>query len=147
VLGVPLAAGREFTVEEDRAGGPPVAIISHELAVRLFEEAVDAVGRTLRLKGEPYLVVGVAPLDFVSGDPADVWAPLRPSRQGEGEGANYKIVVQTPGDLSLLEAETATALLLEEIFDRRLCQDASGRKIVARLRLLPLQEGLTRQQE
>lgn len=37
VLGVPLAAGREFTVEEDRPGGPAVAIISHELAVRLFE--------------------------------------------------------------------------------------------------------------
>lgn len=101
----------------------------------------------IRLKGEPHLVVGVAPLGFVSGNPADVWAPLRPSRQGEGEGVNYQIVVRTQGDLSLLESETATALLLEEIFDRRLRQDASGREIVAHLRLLPLQEGLTRQQE
>ena len=69
--GVPLALGREFTVDEDRPGQP------------------------IFLRGESYHVVGVAPADFQSlGNAADVYTPVRPARAGEGGGANYQIVVR-----------------------------------------------------
>ena len=140
VLGVPPAFGREFRPEEDRPGGPAVTMISYRLATRLFGHAADAVGRTIQLKGEPSLVVGVAPPGFVSSSPADVWTPLRPSTQGEGAGTNYNILVRAKGDRSLEAAEAATAPLLEEVFDIAPLR-ARGLDVTARLRLVPLKEG------
>ena len=61
-LGVPLIAGRDFS-DTDRAGTPPVAIVSESLA-RAFWPDQDAIGRRLetRVRGERVLleVIGIA---------------------------------------------------------------------------------------
>ena len=89
VLGVAPAMGREFTAEEDRAGGPAVAMLSD----RLWRSSLNAdpaiVGGTILLKGEPHTVVGIMPASFRTDVDADVWTPLRPSRNGEGANPNY----------------------------------------------------------
>lgn len=51
LLGIPLRQGREFTAL-DRAGAPPVAIISATLARRLWPDG-SAVGRRIRVVDEP----------------------------------------------------------------------------------------------
>jgi putative ABC transport system permease protein len=54
---LPIAEGRAFTVQEDQSG-TPVMVIGSETAERVFE-GLDAVGRTVRVRGFPYRVIGV----------------------------------------------------------------------------------------
>ena len=76
-LGVRPALGRVFTAEEDRPGGPAVALISHALWLRRFGGAADAIGRALPLAGRSHTVVGVMPTGFDLPYFADVWVPMQ----------------------------------------------------------------------
>lgn len=69
VLGVRAALGRVLERSDDvTPGGHPVVVLSHELWMRRFGGARDAIGRTLALGGNPYEIIGVAPRDFVGID-------------------------------------------------------------------------------
>ena len=94
VLGVSPRLGREFTADEDRAGGPAAVILSDALWQRAFSGNPDAIGRRVTLKGEPHTIVGVMPAGFTTGTAADLWTPLKPSLTGEGEGSNYGVVAR-----------------------------------------------------
>ena len=94
VLGVSPFIGREFTADEDRKGGPPVAILSYGLWTRVFGSDRAIVGQPIRLRGEPYTVVGVMPHGFTTGVPTDVWTPIQPARTGEGGGSNYGMIAR-----------------------------------------------------
>jgi predicted permease len=80
-LGTEIALGREFSPEEDRQGGTPVAIISNRLWRNRFDGSPDVLGRSLTLEGVDYTIVGVTPLGFrlmedVPEDDADAYTPL-----------------------------------------------------------------------
>jgi putative ABC transport system permease protein len=68
--------GRFFSAEEFRPEGNKVTILSHEVWQTQFAGAADIVGRTVRLNGETYTVVGIAPADFEFWGRMDVWTPL-----------------------------------------------------------------------
>ncbi|HEY1336578.1 MAG TPA: ABC transporter permease [Bryobacteraceae bacterium] len=68
-LGVPPAAGRLIAPDDDRAGAPPVVVISTRLANRRFSSAVDAVGQAILLDNQPFTVIGVTPPEFFGVDP------------------------------------------------------------------------------
>ncbi len=80
VLRVPAAAGRTFTADEgDTPGAHPVAVLSHRFWQRRFAADPGLVGRTIRLNGQPYTVVGVAAPDFHGADiglSVDLWIPV-----------------------------------------------------------------------
>ena len=59
LLGVQPAAGRGFSAEEDRPGGPPAVILSNALWQRLFPSRAFAPGATITLDGASHAVVGV----------------------------------------------------------------------------------------
>ena len=101
VLGVPPAIGREFTAEEDVAGGPALAILSDRLWRSVFNGDPAVVGQSVLLKGEPHVVVGVMPPSFRSNVDADLWTPLRPSTTGEGAGTNYGVVARLKDGVTL----------------------------------------------
>lgn len=58
-LGVRMAMGRDFTVDEDVPNGPKVAVISDGFWRRQLGGRADAIGQTLRLDGSSYAIVGV----------------------------------------------------------------------------------------
>ncbi|HWJ56285.1 MAG TPA: ABC transporter permease, partial [Vicinamibacterales bacterium] len=62
VLGVPPALGRTFTAADVGAGR--LAVISDSLWRTRLGAAHDAVGRSIRLNGEPYNVIGIMPPGF-----------------------------------------------------------------------------------
>ncbi len=65
VLGVRLAHGRGFTVEEDRTpGAVPVAIIGYEFWQRRFGGTGDVIGKQLAINGHSFTIIGVAPRGF-----------------------------------------------------------------------------------
>lgn len=78
VLGVQPTLGRAFTEEETRPGGPDVAVLLHPLWVERFGADPAAVGRTVRLDGRAYRVVGVMPSDFLNPWPeVELFEPYR----------------------------------------------------------------------
>jgi predicted permease len=104
VLGIAPALGRELLADEDVPNGPARAVLGHELWRREFDGDPDIVGSTVRLRGEPHVVVGVMPPGFDAGVDAQVWTPLRPQRGGEGGGTNYGIAVRPHDGVSWSEA-------------------------------------------
>jgi ABC-type antimicrobial peptide transport system permease subunit len=64
ILGVRLAAGREFSHDEDRQGAGPVAVITSGFWKRKFGSAPDIVGSRVALDGTDYTIVGVLPANF-----------------------------------------------------------------------------------
>jgi hypothetical protein len=62
LLGASLVLGRGFPPEEDRPGGPPVAVLSHGLWQRRFGADTNVLGRTITLDQQPYTVVGALDL-------------------------------------------------------------------------------------
>ena len=77
MLGVNVALGRGFLPEEDRAGGAPVAIVSHGFWQRHFGGSAAALGARLTFDGKAYTVVGVMPERFRLDDSEfDVFVPV-----------------------------------------------------------------------
>jgi len=79
-LGVRPVAGRLLDARDDERGcGSPTAVISEGFWRREFGGDRAAVGRTLRLNGRPFAIVGVSPAAFFGvevGHTFDVAAPL-----------------------------------------------------------------------
>src|ERR1700691_1674386 len=84
-LGIDVPIGRGFRPEEDRLGGNDlVTVISHSLWERNFNSDPNVVGRTLRLNGAEFTVIGVASQNF-SGPEAyvtpDFYVPVNSYHQ------------------------------------------------------------------
>ena len=78
LLGVKPALGRFYGADEDRRGGPYVAVLSYDFWQRAFGGDRGVLSRQLRLGQNVYTVVGVAPKGFtgVNLQAVDLWAPL-----------------------------------------------------------------------
>ena len=83
LLGYTPLMGREFELSEELTGMPDVVVLSHHLWARRFAADPAVVGRTIRLSGRSFRVVGVLPEGFQHvggtyrtyghGEPVDVW--------------------------------------------------------------------------
>jgi putative ABC transport system permease protein len=76
-LGVKPIFGRSFTTEEDRPGGPAVAILGYGLWRRRFGGDGRVIGAHLNLDGRDATVVGVMPPGFDMPLSAEIWTPLQ----------------------------------------------------------------------
>lgn len=78
-LGLQPARGRFFLPEEDsQPGAHPVAVMNYATWQGRFGGASDIVGKTLRLNGVVFTVIGVAPPRFIGVSAIfgpDVWMP------------------------------------------------------------------------
>src|SRR6266576_5783571 len=78
-LGVAPAAGRLIISDDDRAGAPPVAVVSYGFSQRRFGGAANAAGQPILINNVPFTVVGVTPPEFFGVDPAaapDIYLPI-----------------------------------------------------------------------
>ena len=76
-LGVRPAIGRNFTDDEDRAGGPQVAILSDALWRRRYGADPGMIGKTIQVDGITREVVGIMPADFHFPDATtQLWIPM-----------------------------------------------------------------------
>jgi len=74
VLRVQPILGRTFSLDEDRAGGPPLVILSHHYWESHFNSDPNVVDRTLRIDGIAHSIIGVLPAGFqFMGEPVEVW--------------------------------------------------------------------------
>jgi len=77
LLRVAPERGRGFLVDEDRAGGPPVVIVSRALWERRFGADPNALGKQMSISGTSATIIGIMPAQFQFLDPAaELWVPL-----------------------------------------------------------------------
>jgi predicted permease len=76
VIGLNPELGRTFTEEEDRVGGPLVAVISDRLWQRVFARDPKILGRAVNFGNQPYTIIGVMPPQMFSPRTVEVWFPL-----------------------------------------------------------------------
>jgi predicted permease len=142
-LGVLPRYGRSFTAEEDRPNGPKVVIISYDIWQSALGSDPQGIGKTITLKGEPYTLVGVLPPHAESPFKADLWTPLRPTRDGEGEGNNYAVILRLRDGATWIQADTQLAPLHPESLKNFQSRQPKGH---AWLFAIPLQQGFAREQ-
>jgi macrolide transport system ATP-binding/permease protein len=79
VLGAEMALGRGFLPEEDRMpGASPVMVLSYDFWRRRFNSDPNLIGKTIKLSGQSYTVVGVTSREFIGTEPntPQFWIPL-----------------------------------------------------------------------
>ena len=76
VIGLQPQLGRVFSTEEDRVGGPLLAVISDRLWERVFARDPQVLGRAVNFGNQPYTVIGVMPPEMFSPRTVEVWVPL-----------------------------------------------------------------------
>jgi len=80
ILGVEPQMGRWFLPEEDRTEGThPVAVVSHGAWQRRFGSDPSILGKTAKVNGKVYTIVGVTPEEFtgtVPGFSPEIWVPM-----------------------------------------------------------------------
>ncbi|OGU03554.1 MAG: hypothetical protein A2085_03105 [Gemmatimonadetes bacterium GWC2_71_10] len=116
VLGTRPAAGRLLEPADDEPGAAPATVISYGLWTRRYSRRREALGSALRIGGQSYTIVGVAP-DGFSGlrpDRIDAWVPIQvgaPVHYGRHwkQSAHIFEVVVRPRDSAALPALTAVA--------------------------------------
>ena len=105
VLGVAPALGRTFTEQEDVPNGPDLVVVGHGLWTRRYAQDPGLVGRSIRINGRPFQVVGVMPrgfvlpTDFENPQPSQLWTPLQidPSSTDHGSHGLYAAARLNPG--------------------------------------------------
>ena len=80
LLGVQPVVGRNFTAEEDKAGGADVVMLSYGYWQAHFAGKDDAIGQSLTLDGKPHTIIGVLPKSL-SGWPLNQVALFTPRPQ------------------------------------------------------------------
>ena len=106
VFGIRPPAWRAFTRDEDRPGGPSVAMISYSLWQRRFAGDPRAVGRMLLLDGAPVEIIGVLPKDFIMPTlaPADLLLPLALSEATEHAGRAFRVFARLKPGIRMRQA-------------------------------------------
>jgi predicted permease len=115
VLGIAPMAGRTFVLQ-DMLPQPNVVVIGERFWRDRLSADPAAVGRMLRLDGQPFTIVGIVPATFQILYPADVWTPFPLRRTPEQRRQHYLQVMgrMRPG-VTLEQARSDMALVADGI--------------------------------
>ena len=113
-LGVPPVVGRIFTSADFKANGDPepVVVLSFKLWQHLFAGDPNAIGQTLLLDHQPYVIIGVMPDRFAWGATDGIWLPLSTTDRQAGTSVCVRLrpgVTQEVAEQQLLELFTRLA--------------------------------------
>jgi predicted permease len=146
LIRVPPRIGRGFTDDEGQLGKNHVVILSDALRARLFGTD-GAIGRDLRIDGEPHTVVGVMPADFTLIDSkVQAWLPLAftDEQKTQRYSNNWAYLGRLKRDASLAQTQTQIDALaaanLQRVPESKQVVETTGLHTVATL----LQDDLVR---
>ncbi len=118
VLGVQPERGRNFTEEEDRNGGPKVAIISHGLWQKGFGGTGDIIGKQIQIDSATTTVVGVMPANFAfppgSNDQVELLVPFQfdPANPGSRGSHFLSVIGRLKSGVSIEQAQSEMTSLM-----------------------------------
>jgi predicted permease len=103
-LGVSARLGRTLLAEDDAPDAQRTVVLSNRYWQREFGGEADAVGRTLRIRGQEFTIVGVLDDTFTGMVPMlapEIWVPVRFAEEVEPAGINE--VVPSPTGSSRID--------------------------------------------
>ncbi len=124
MLGVEPMLGRVFAPGEDQKGSEHEVVLSYKLWQRRFAADPHVLGRTLRLDGESYTIIGIMPAEFQFAPfwatRAEIYAPnvLTDRLQTRG-GNSLRVFARLKKNVSLAQARAEIAAItgrLERIY-------------------------------
>ena len=106
-LGVAPSLGRNFTRQEEEPGGPDVAMLAYSFWKSRFSGDRGLVGRTVRLEGKSYVVIGILPPPVAFPDAmTQVWIPFQAGPTDNVRGANsLKVLARLSSGISIAAAD------------------------------------------
>ncbi len=112
--------GRTFLPGEDTAGREHIAVIGYGLWSRRFASDPGIVGKTVRLEGQPYEIVGVMPKGFDYPLTADVWMPhaLTPRDQKERASRSLDAIARIQPGVSRNQAQAEMSTLMARLLEQ-----------------------------
>jgi hypothetical protein len=138
-IGTRPVRGRLFSDADDAEGATPVVVLAESFWRARFGADPAFIGSTVRLDGEVFEVIGVAPESFriPHGNQAlgaDVWVPMRFSaNEAATRGSNYLLVMGRLRDNASVAAADAE---LKQIMDRIIDANPDLERRLLRGRLL-----------
>ncbi len=146
VLGVQPIIGRNFLPHEDKPDHYRVALLSYGMWQRRFGADRNLVGKTIKLDGLDYTVVGIMAPGFqfpiIGGDylfPADLWVPLPlTEKRAADRNTSYLLVVGRlkPG-VTIKKAQAEIDVIAKQL-EREYPATNTG----DRIKLVPLREAI-----
>jgi putative ABC transport system permease protein len=108
LLGAQPIVGRDFLAEEDQPGREKVALIGEGLWQRRFGSDYSVVGKTIRLSGENFTVVGVMSIAFRLPDQREreLWTPIafKDSEKSLHQAHYIEVIGRLKSDASVEQA-------------------------------------------
>ncbi len=114
LLGVVPARGRTFTEDDGKTDAPSVVVLSWGIWQRRFGSDQEIVGKSVKLNGNDYAIIGVMPPDFgffvkqasFFGKPAELWLPQKFSPQARVRmGRSMSAIARLKPDVSVERAQ------------------------------------------
>ncbi|HEY4359099.1 MAG TPA: ABC transporter permease [Acidobacteriaceae bacterium] len=114
MFGAPVAAGRTFTAAEDSPHGGHVTVLSYGLWKDRYGANPKAVGSTIQLDGQPYLIVGVIARGFVTDTPADLWVPFQFDLNSQDMAHFFTVSARLKPGVNVMQANAQLQLAADQ---------------------------------
>lgn len=105
--------GRTFLGGEESPGKNQVVLLSHELWQSRFAKNPDMIGKSFRLDGRFFTVIGVMPAAFDFPYEAEFWIPLTVTN--DGSNATLKVLARLKPGVSRERAQAEAALIARRL--------------------------------
>jgi putative ABC transport system permease protein len=137
VLGVPPMMGRAFLPQEEIAGRDHEVVLAYSLWKRRYAGDAAIVGKTIRIDGENFDVVGVMPRSFdfqFWSNPRELWVPVGYTEGDHERGSNSFVCIarMKPG-VTVEQARTQM-----DTIGRRLMQEYPKENVNETAAVMPL---------
>jgi len=120
LFGSSMVLGRGFIPDEDRPGGPKVAVLGHSLWATRFDRDPAVLGQAISLGGEPHTIVGVQGefhFEDLGGQP-QVYVPFQLDPNTSDQGHYFRVAGRLKAGVSLDEARARVKASRAEYLSR-----------------------------
>jgi predicted permease len=148
VLGVNAVLGRTLTTADNQTpGAHPVAVLSYRFWQRRFAGDVSVVGKVIKLKKQPFTIIGITPPEFFGarfGGTPDIWVPLvmmkvlYPGGSGLSDMDDWGLSIMARLRSGVSEEQAQAAL---DIFLAQIKSEGTRRSSISKIKLFPGRQG------
>jgi predicted permease len=130
-LGVPAAMGRVFSRAEQKIGGTPVVILGYDLSQAIFGSGAQSIGKSLRLDGLAFTVIGIMPPGFDFPFQSQLWVPQELFPDPSDRSAhNYRVAGRLKPGVSIRQAQEDMNVIAARLAKSYIDDKDEGIKVV-----------------